>query len=189
MTTAPSLPDLRVRLVAEQDLTTADHQQIRRLLLAAFPQDDTFATSSSWGAQPEYRLWLATDDGCLLAHLAFGRRLIGVGSAELLIAGVGEVATDPVWQGRGLGRQLMQALPGILRAEVPVAFGLVQCRAAVVPFYARSGWQRIDQIATFLDPDTEVWTTYRGPTLVLPAQAALEDWPRTGQIDLRGMPW
>lgn len=189
MTTRLATPDLQIRLVAEQDLSVTDHQQIQRLLVAAFPQYDTFTTASYWGAQPEYRLWLAASDGCLLAHLALGRRLVGVGSAELMIAGVGEVATDPGWQGRGLGRRLMQALQGILRSQVPVAFGFVQCREAVVPFYARSGWQRINQIATFLDPDTAAWTTYQGPTLVMPAQAALEAWPHTGQIDLRGMPW
>lgn len=183
------MPDLQLRLVAEHDLSVTDQQQIQRLLVAAFPEYDTFMTASYWGAQPEYRLWLARADGRLLAHLGFGRRLIEVGDVELLIAGVGEVATDPAWQGRGLGRRLMQALPAILRDQVPVAFGFVQCRAAVVPFYVRSGWQRIEQTTTFVDPDTAAWTTYAGPTLVLPAQATLAAWPRTGQIDLRGMPW
>lgn len=181
---------LRLRFVAEAKLNADDHAAISALLVAAFPEHaDTFRAASWYGGRPDHRLWLQDSDDALVAHLDFERRLISVGDREVLVAGVGEVATHPHQQGRGLGQRLLAELRRVLTAETPVAFGYLGCREEVVGYYERVGWHRIDQKSREIDPGSGEWTVSEGPALILPATAPLSAWPREGTIDLRGMWW
>ncbi len=181
---------LRCRLVAERELTEAQEAAIRQLLVAAFPRSAAiFSTATYYFARPDHRLWLETPDGTIVAHLDFEQRRIAIGAEELLIAGVGEVATHPDYQGRGLGRRLMAELQTILREACPVDFGFLECLEAVVGFYASVGWRRIVQTVREQEITTAAWIEYNGPTLILPARRTFEEWPHEGLIDLRGMPW
>jgi len=181
---------LRCRLVAERALTEAQNEAIRQLLVAAFPQSaHRFSDASYYFARPDHRLWLETPGGAIVAHLDFEQRPIGVGAAELMVAGVGEVATRPDYQGRGLGRRLMAELRTVLREACPVDFGFLGCRETVVDFYTSVGWRRIVQTVREQDIESGAWIEHNGPTLILPAQRTFEEWPREGLIDLRGLPW
>ena len=181
---------LRLRVVAECDLTAQDHAAISALLVAAFPEHAaTFASSSWYAARPDHRLWLHQPDGAVVAHLDFERRRIGVGDDEVLVAGVGEVAVHPLWRGLGLGAALMERLRGVLRTDLPVDFAYLGCREEVVGFYERVGWHRIRHRVREVDPETGRWTVSEDPTLIMPATEPLDRWPREGLIDLRGMWW
>lgn len=131
---------LRLRFVAEADLSANDHAVIPALLVSAFPEyAGTFCAASWYGGRPDHRLWLEETDGTLVAHLDFERRVIGVGNREVLVASVGEVATHPAQQGRGLGRRLMAELRRVLTTETPADFGYLGCREEVIGFYERVG--------------------------------------------------
>lgn len=182
--------ELRLRFVAEVDLSADDHAAISALLVASFPEyADIFRVASWYGGRPDHRLWLEEPDGELVAHLDFGRRVIGVGDRDVLVAGVGEVATRPDRRGRDLGRRLMAELRRVLKAETPVGFGYLGCREEVAGFYERVGWHRIDQRTREIDPSSKQWTISEGPAFILPATEPLDAWPREGTIDLRGMWW
>lgn len=184
----PNLPPLSIRLVPEDQLSDTDHILIQDLLIAAFPQyAEIFTQGSYWGGRPNYRLWIATQKDELLAHLDFELRRIMIGKTELLIAGVGEVATHPRFHKHGLGRALMDKLHSIL-FKMSVLFGYLQCRPAVVNFYTNVGWHLVTQTACYIDPDTNQETFYNGPSLILPVCATSAQWP-TGTINLMGMPW
>ena len=181
---------LRPRLVADSALTSPQRAALAALLVAAFPPYAAMFRDTAWAsAEPEYRLWLETSAGEIVAHLGFGRRLITVGGRPLTIAGVGGVATSPPHQGQGAGRQLMAALQRVLREEAPAPFGYLNCGPAVVGFYRSVGWHEIHQVSRFIDIYTHQRSDDAGPTLILPAQAPLEQWPSDGLIDLRGMAW
>ena len=181
---------LRLRFVAEADLSADDHAAISALLVAAFPEHAEIFRAASWyGARPDHRLWLEGPDGAPVAHLDFERRLVGIDDREVLVAGVGEVATHPDRQGRGLGRRLMAELRRVLTTKTPTDFGYLGCREEVVGFYERVGWHRINQKTREIDPKSGEWTVSEEPTLILPATAPLSAWPREGAINLRGMWW
>ncbi len=185
--------DIHLRLIEEQALDDGLRASIRRLLVAAYPQfADFWRDHDFWGGPAEARL-LLMHDGVPVAHLGFGRRAIGVGDHDIVVAGVGAVATHPDWQGHGLGRRLFGHLRDALRGEWPAPYGFLQCRPAVVPFYEKAGLVRLAQSVRSLDPDERHWTTDHGPAMLLPAMASIEHWPGGGQcdrvIDLRGMPW
>lgn len=140
-------------------------------------------------ARLDHRLWIEDSSGDIAAHLNFERRLIGVGDHDVLVAGVGGVATKPGRQGRGLGRWLTAGLRRILTTEVPVEFGYLGCREEVVGFYERVGWHRIYRKVREVDPGSRKWTLSEDPTLIMPAAAQLSAWPEEGAINLRGMWW
>jgi nodulation protein A len=178
-----------LRLTKESDLTNAQTQQICQLLTLSFPNEAAyFAEHSFWGSTPDYRLWLEMDDQ-ILAHLAFSHRQIAVGSREVLIAGVGGVATHPNVRGQGFGKQLFTAFRSCLRSGLPADFALLGCLPEMIGFYEKSGFVRVRQHVRFLEPDDKIWVEHPGPNLIMAAAKTLEEWPKTGLIDLRGMPW
>jgi nodulation protein A len=182
-------PDgIDVRLVAEADLTPEDDLAIRELLMASFPRDrEQFERRSWWGSPPDHRLLLSVD-GRLVGHLDIERRVIEVGSTDVLVAGIGEVAVHPDVQRRGLGRRLIEELLRTLLTEVPVSFGYLTTGPADAAFYTAVGLTRIDATVRYRDPDTGAWEVIDPLSFVLPAGAPLSAWP-PGPIDLRGTPW
>jgi predicted N-acetyltransferase YhbS len=183
---------MRVVTRWETELTEADHVALSALLHAAFSDHgDEFATKS-WPtgyARKEARLWLADETGRPVAHLSVERRLVGVDGADVLVAGVGEVAVAPDLHGTGVGAMLMRELDPRLRAEFAADFGFVQCGENVVGFYRRSGWTQVANPVRHLD--TKDLRTVRDgvwPTLVRPGRRPVSEWP-DGLVDLRGLPW
>jgi aminoglycoside 2'-N-acetyltransferase I len=178
------------RLVAENDLTAHDRQNIRTLLTAAYPQyAHLWMQQDFWGGPAEYRLLLLERTGRLAAHLGFARRLITVGESPFLVAGIGAVAVLPDLQGQQVGRQLLRDLRQVLCTDLPVDFGFLQCRDAVVGFYVKAGFSRIAQQVRSFDPDKRLWQIDDAAAMVLPARASIDVWPAQGIVDLMGMPW
>lgn len=177
-------------LIEEDNLTKEHHQRISDLLVVAFPQyADLFSKVSFYYARPQYRLWLEDADARMVAHLDFEERLIDVNGTDVLIAGVGEVATHPDYQKQGLGRLLMEHLQKNLFEQFIVEYAFLQCREAVVGYYQAVGWHRIEQTTHEVDPDTDEVIITNGPTMILPIHKSISDWQTDGEIDLRGLPW
>ena len=179
---------LEVRLVAEADLTPEDDAAIRELLVAAFPRvAERFARRSWWGSRPDDRLMLHRR-GRLVGHLGLERRVIEVGSTDVLVAGIGGVAIQPDVQRQGLGRRLIEELLRVLLTEVPVSYGYLTTGPADAAFYAAVGLTRVHATVRYRDPETGAWEVADPLDFVLPAGSPLSAWP-PGPIDLRGTPW
>ncbi|HEX9446782.1 MAG TPA: GNAT family N-acetyltransferase [Dongiaceae bacterium] len=186
------MPDQRTTstLIAENDLTGADRNKIRAFLTAAYPgYAELWTQQDFWGGPPEHRLLLRDPSGRLVGHLGFARRLIEVDARAVRIAGIGAVAILPEMQGRGIGRHLLAELTAILRHDVAVEFGFLQCRDAVIGFYENCGFQRITQQVRSFDPNFRRWQVDDAAAMILPASATADSWPRHGLVDLMGMPW
>jgi GNAT superfamily N-acetyltransferase len=178
------------RLVAENDLTPTEREKIRALLIAAFPKyANLWTAADSWGGPLEYRLLLRDRTGRLIGHLGLARRMIDVGGDYHLIAGIGTVAILPDMQGQGSGKYLLRELETILRDEIPVEFGFLQCRDAVIAFYEKAGFSRIPQSVRSFNPNQRRWQTDDVAAMILPAMAEAGSWPTDGIVDLMGMPW
>lgn len=188
MTGAKARPT--VALIAEHDLAAADRADIRALLTGAFPGYANLWTESDfWGGQPHFRLLSHDQTGQLIGHLSLARRQIEIGTQSALIGGIGAVAILPDMQGQGVGRELLSALKSVLLRDMPVEFGFLQCRDAVIGFYERGGFTRLQQQVRSLDPDHREWQIDDVAAMILPALKPLDAWPRHGIVDLKGMPW
>jgi aminoglycoside 2'-N-acetyltransferase I len=172
----------------ETALSPADHAALGGLLRAAFPGSEFEGRSwpASW-ARKEARLWLGDPP---VAHLGFERRTVGTARGDVLVAGVGDVAVAPGRQGQGVGGELMRALDRVLReGEFAADFGFLQCREAVIGFYASTGWTAVPNHTRHLSVQ-DARTVREGywPTFVRAGRRPLSEWP-DGLVDLRGLPW
>jgi aminoglycoside 2'-N-acetyltransferase I len=179
-----------VRLRWATELTAADHAGLAALMDAEY--------AAGWGpwdprtgygyARPELHA-LAELDGRLVGHAGSGRRFVGVGDREVVVAGVGGVLTAPEVRGRGVGRLVLDALQDAARGSAPADFGLLGCREEVVGFYESCGFRPTDQLVRDVSPrDGRTVVESRGPTLVCAGTRPVAAWPG-GRIDLRGLPW
>lgn len=180
-------------VVPEAALTEADRAALRAFLVAAYAPHhaDVFSRHDFWGGPPTARVIARAPDGTLLGHLGFSMRTIAVGGTEVRVAGVGAVATHPQHRGSGLGRALFDRLAGHLTgteaAGVEAAdFALLECRDAVVGFYAACGFGHSIRTVTALDPATGAPDVSTSNLMVRPLGRAT--FP-AGGVDLCGLRW
>lgn len=177
-------------LIPEPELSPALEASIRNMLVASFPDYvEFFSANSYWGSTPEYRLLGLDGSDQPAAHLEFGYRQIMVGEAPFQIAGIGAVAVHPSYQGKQVGKAMFAYLREHLLKNSRVDFGFLGCREEVVKFYTAAGFTRVNQSVYNLNPDSQTWETYHGPTLIMPVHKSLAQWESHGLIHLNGMPW
>ena len=177
------------QLIPEPELSPTLEADIQQMLIASFPDyTDFFSANSYWGTKPEFRL-IALENKQPIAHLEFGYRQISVGDMPVNIAGIGAVAIHPQHQGKKLGKLMFAHLREYLLKHSKVDFGFIGCHEEVAGFYAASGFHRVDQSVYNLNPDSEKWETFHGPTLVMPIHKSMQEWRHGELIHLHGMPW
>lgn len=179
---------IAVALVSEASLTPDDRAALRTFLVAAYAPDhaDVFSRHDFWGGPPTARVVARAPDGLLLAHLGFSARTIAVGGAAVRVAGIGAVATHPRHRGGGLGRALFDHLAAHVRATGAADFALLECRDAVVGFYAACGFGHSIRTVTALDPGTGGIDVSTSNLMVRPL--GRKPFP-AGDVDLRGLRW
>ncbi len=128
---------LDVTVVPTAALTPAKKATITDLCTRAFGQD--FASLFDLIAQSVGSMHvLAHSAGALIGHAVWSEREIyPSGGAPLHTAYVDAVATDPAYQGRGIGSSVITRLMAEVRG-----FDLGALSTGRVPFYARLGWER-----------------------------------------------
>lgn len=81
-------------------------------------------------------------DGRIVSAVQVCKRRVQVGSAELIMGGIGNVATDPEFRGKGYSSHLMRDTIRVMRQhdmDFSVLFTGIQ------PFYERLGWRSVPQ--------------------------------------------
>lgn len=175
-------------VLPETGLTGDDRAALRAFLVAAYAPDhaDIFSRHDFWGGPPAARVVARGRDGILLAHLGFSVRTIAVGGAEVRVVGVGAVATHPGRRCGGLGRLLFGRLAGPSPGQATPRFVLLECRDAVIGFYAACGFGHSVRTVTALDPATGRAGVSTSNLMVRPL--GRKTFP-AGDVDLCGLRW
>ncbi|GAA3329441.1 GNAT family N-acetyltransferase [Paeniglutamicibacter sulfureus] len=180
---------LRVR--RHIDLTAAELDAHENLFDGEYRNEfGVWNPDAPYGYSPADTHVLAFRGHALAAHVGFQRRLILVGSQEILVAGMGGVLVDERYRGMGLGGRTMRQAQTVMRDETGVDFGFLGCRREVVPLYESAGWAQVhaaERCLSRLD-QTSVVVSEGGPNLVCSAKRRASQWPQ-GDIDLLGTPW
>lgn len=122
--------------------------------------------------------------------MGFQRRVVTVGTHDVMVAGTGGVLVDKRSRGTGLGGRVMRHAQQVMRDEAQVDFGFLGCRQEVVPFYESAGWIQVhatERCLSRLD-QSSVIVSEGEPHLICSAVQDASRWPQ-GDVDLRGTPW
>ncbi len=184
----PEASDVIVSVQPEAGLTEADRSELRAFPVAAYAPHhaEVFSRHDFGGGLPIARVIARGTEGGLAAHLGFSVRTIAVDGAEVRVAGVGAVATHPTHRGGGLGRAIFERLAEDLRASAAADFALLECRDAVIGFYAACGFGHSVLTVTALDPATCALDVSTLNLMVRPLGRAT--FP-AGDVDLCGLRW
>lgn len=173
-----------------------DLSKMERVALQGFFDSEYLDDCGQWNLDEPYGYSpadfhvLAFQGTVLVAHVGFQRRVISVGTDDVLVAGTGGVLVDQRFRGTGLGGRAMRHAQKAMRDEAGAEFGFLGCRKEVVPFYESAGWVQVHATERCLSrvDQTSVIVSQGGPTLVCSSTRDASAWPN-GDIDLRGTPW
>ncbi|MBT2537488.1 GNAT family N-acetyltransferase [Arthrobacter sp. ISL-69] len=180
-----------LRLQRHEDLSMMELDALEKLFDGEYLSDyGRWSPDAPYGYSPADFHVLAFQGPALAAHVGFQRRVISVGTDDVVVAGTGGVLVDHRFRGTGLGGRAMRHAQKAMRDEAGVDFGFLGCRKDVVPFYESAGWLEVhatERCLSRLDR-ISVIVSRGGPTLICSATRDASEWPH-GDIDLRGTPW
>ncbi|HEX6220211.1 MAG TPA: GNAT family N-acetyltransferase [Acidimicrobiia bacterium] len=134
--------------------------------------------------RPQWGVFVTDQSGALVSYTGVVMRSGAVDGQDVVIGGVGGIATHPDHRGKGYAPLGMgRALDFLL--ENGAAFGLLVCRDELVGYYTRLGWRLFE--GTTLNTqrgEQEVFTFNNVMVGDLNSTA-----PAAGVIDLRGPAW
>ncbi|NQD41587.1 GNAT family N-acetyltransferase [Glutamicibacter halophytocola] len=184
------MTDLSISVVAHGALTAGDVDDLRRLFDQEYLHDFGYwIPNQPYGYAPHDFHVIARSVDSVVGHVGWERRTIGVGHAEVVIAGVGGVLISERARGERLGKRLMTRAAQLMLDAGGIDFGYLGCREEVVPFYKSCGWSRVMAAERSIGRDGLAAEDPPGqPLLVLPIASEISAWP-AGTIDLRGRAW
>ncbi|MFK3676098.1 GNAT family N-acetyltransferase [Microbacterium sp. NPDC090218] len=176
--------------VSHDRLTTDDVARLRELFDAEyFAEFGAWDPDQPYGYAPHDVHVIARLGDAVVGHVGWARRTISVGTAEVVIAGVGGVLISPQARGQRAGARLMERAAASMAEVGGIEFGYLGCREEVVAFYESCGWHRVSAAEHSIDRAGQPTTQLPGPPiLTLPLGSPPRRWPE-GTIDLRGRAW
>ncbi len=178
---------MRIDTTRVADLSPEARDELRALTTAVYPPTAIATppdTQVTWAAQ-EWSIRVWDDAGQLVAHAGLLTREADVDDARTVIGGIGGVKTHPDARGHGYAAAAMQRAAAFLADERGVAFVLLVCLPATVPYYERLGWRRFRGTLLVEQLGGTIPFTANLP-MVLPARDVA---PLDGTINLCGYPW
>src|SRR5262249_2321899 len=135
-------------------------------------------------ANPDRRLLGFNRHNEIIGHAAIFVRKATWNDRAVNIGGIGGVATREESRRKGGGSTLVQRALKEIDETHHADFGLLFCEPRHAPLYASLGWHPFKGRVFVMQPDG------RGPfTVTDPYIFDLKMAPRTGVLDLCGMPW
>jgi GNAT superfamily N-acetyltransferase len=111
-------------------------------------------------------------------------RSVDIDGTRVRVAGLNNMITLEAYRGRGLASALLRQTQPSWFEELDVEIGMLLCADALVPFYERLEWRRVQVPVIYQQSDgAHVW----------PANCMVLDAGRgvvpSVRVDLRGLPW
>jgi aminoglycoside 2'-N-acetyltransferase I len=172
---------MKIEIQSRGQMPEAEHKQMNHWLDQAFGHDELVI---EW-ANDDWLVLVKYDDQ-IVSHVGIVERVGAVSGQPVKLGGVGGVATHPEYRRRGLAQAAMEKAAEFMRDELRVEFGLLICGGSMLPYYARLGWQSVEEPLMFDQPNGKV--TFDKLTKVMILPCTKQAWP-LGVIDLCGPPW
>ena len=127
---------MQIERIDETRLTAADDTRINALLVRAF--EEGFG-DRSFHQQRHHVRFVVRDGDSIIGHMALCYRSIRMGDVLVPIMGLGEVATDPDHQGKGIASAMMTDVIAEANASEAAFFLLFGVR----PIYEGRGFRSV----------------------------------------------
>ena len=102
------IESLRIEAIASQEVSLAERREIQRLCDEAYGENLSHLFAAY---RPDFHVLARLGDEMLIGHAMVVTRWLQAGTCPLLRTGYVELmATHPAWQGKGVGRAVMQVL-------------------------------------------------------------------------------
>ena len=134
--------------------------------------------------RPKEWHFIVETEGRAVAHVGVVQTSVRVGEREISVGGVGSVVSVPEARGRGHVHEAMRRAYKFMCEELKVEAGMLFCLERLVAFYARQGWQLVEDTVEIEQPDGTIAAPLR--VMVKPCGAGV--WP-AGKIEVGGLPW
>jgi aminoglycoside 2'-N-acetyltransferase I len=134
--------------------------------------------------RPKDLHFITEEDGRVVSHVGVLKTTVTAGGREVTVGGIGGVVTIPEAQGRHHVHAAMRRAAEFICTEPGVEFGMLFCLPRLAPFYARQGWQLVEEEVEFEQPSGKVVWPYH--VMVLPCGERA--WP-AGRVEVVGLPW
>ena len=110
-------------------------------------------------------------------------RKILVDGNKMKIAGINNVITPKKFRGNGYASKILRETEGLIFKELKSEFGVLLCADALIPFYERLNWYKVDCPVYYEQSDgKKLW---EANTMLLAKKYRLN--PK--KMDLNGLPW
>ncbi|HST52782.1 MAG TPA: GNAT family N-acetyltransferase [Pyrinomonadaceae bacterium] len=134
--------------------------------------------------RPKDYHFVTEEDGRVISHVGVLKTTVRAGGIDVTVGGVGGVVTVPEAQGRRLVHAGMRRAAEFICSELKAEFGVLFCLERLRAFYARQGWQLVEETIEFEQPSGKVVSPFR--LMVLPCGSRA--WP-AGKVEVAGFPW
>jgi GNAT superfamily N-acetyltransferase len=172
----------------EIDVLNADAcwPRVEPLMKAVWPRHRVEKTS--WGriewAHADLRVLIDAPDGGLACHVGIYFRTVTWNGHNVHVGGVGGVATRDDCRRRGYASLALDAAIATMRANDAVKFALLFCEPHNFAFYQARDWHGFAGEIFCEQPSGRIKFDVTAPFVFDIVRA-----PRTGTIDLCGLPW
>jgi hypothetical protein len=170
---------LGVEIRFAEALTDAERQTLFGWGEDIFGAEDRLYT---W--RPKDYHFITEEDGRPLSHVGVLKATVKAGGRDVTVGGIGGVVTRPEAQGRRYVYAAMQRATEFMCEELKVDAGMLFCLQRLMSFYARQGWQLLEEEIEFDQPSGRLVSPFR--VMVLPCGAY--EWP-SGRVEVEGLPW
>jgi aminoglycoside 2'-N-acetyltransferase I len=160
--------------------------QAEPLLKAIWPRDvvKTLPWANVEWARPDLRVLIEAPSGGVGCHAGIHFRTVTWDGRKYQIGGIGEVATREDCRGQGYASIALNAAVQTLRDHEAVRFALLFCEPHNAAFYQSRGWHPFEGEIYAEQPESRVRFEAMAPFIF-----HIKRSPRTGVIDLCGLPW
>lgn len=163
------------------ELSAERRQQLAAAAAAEFSQF-ALVRETQW-ATPDWT-YLAFDGAEIAAFYNVIERTVAIDGAQVRVAGLNNLVTMPAHRGRGVASRLLRETQPRWFDSIGAECGLLLCADALLPFYSRLDWEKVEARVSFAQPaGLRVWPA--NCMLLSPHRQAAA----TREIDLCGLPW
>ncbi|WP_266204489.1 GNAT family N-acetyltransferase [Pontibacter kalidii] len=172
-----------IKIEKYSELTPSARNVLNQLIEEEFGHV-AFVQERVW-AQPEWVLTMYENgEVATVCHVVL--REVSMDGKRYKVAGINNVITPKNNRGKGYASQVLREAEKLVFEELGYAYALLLCADALLPFYSRTGWYKVEDCALYYHQPTGE-EIYNSNVMLLPANNLPPYNPK--YINLNGLPW